>query len=744
MELLRPFSRAVALPVLSSAVLLPASAQAQTVGYALAPGASYVAWDDDLGIEDSWLWGGAVTLELGPRVRLSPFYLTRTGLEADPAALPGDESALDSVTLDVRHLGVDVDVDLASGSVVPFLRLGGGVLRFAPEERDALKRIALSYGAGLRFGLGRVGVRLAAEGTSYRFAPQRLYDPDFTTDEPEGVRHNLVGSARLSIPISGMPDDPGTGLVSASAPLGLFAGELHFDDDSGIEDQRLAGVRAGIAFNPLVSLQGFYWRGVNDDFDAVQELRAYGGEARFDLGSGTGIAPFLVAGGAHMDFGDRPEDVEDPEAGPREDRTALILGGGLSFRLSDRIALDVAARDYLLDTAGDLEDASDPDELQSNWLYSAGLTVQLGGTTAQSRTERLERERDRLREEVARLRETRTDTMMRADPAGAVVRRAVDTVYVGPHPALRGVDTVMVRPQPGDTLPMQRMERIRTPGGRIITIPVLEEGVVYIRFGPEPARGEPGFGAAVDRTELRRMIRDEVRPTPGDTVGVTERDLDELEERILQRLEARQAPDTALTGLPPALEQRLEALEQRLRSRIDELARPPQPTPQRPAVRPEAEPAPEVVGAAAAETAWDRAERFAPMRTQPHGGIHFGDETQGVLGVRFDFGPLSPGSALRFVPEAAVGLGGGNPSLLLVGNIQYRIGTWGDRDVGPYLLGGAGFYSPTFLGVTTGVGVELDLRTGRENPLRTFLEIEGINLFDRTRLLIGAALSTGG
>lgn len=703
---------------LAGSTVAPTSVRAQTVGYSLDPGASWVVWDDDLGIEDGWMWGGALTFELGSRVRLSPFYLTRSDLGADPTEIEGDAPAFpdaQAIELDIRHLGVDFDLDLTSGPVVPFLRLGGGVLRLDPGDRDALERIALTYGGGIRFGVGRAGIRLFAEGTSYRLAAERLYAPEATIRLDEPDRQNVVAGARVSIPISSRPQGSQVGLTSASAPFGLFVGELDFADETGLGSQRLAGVRAGIAFSPLVSLLGFYWSGVNDDFDATEDIRGYGAEARFDLGSGTGVSPFVVAGGGRIDFDDDP-DGEDIE--PRGDQTALILGGGLSFRLSDRVDLSVSARDYLMDSAGELEDASDPGDLTSNWLYGAGLSVRLGGSTAageaRERAEARRAEEERLLDELERLRAQREDT------AGAPAR-----VPMG--------DSVV--PTPADTT-MGRV--VRTPEGRVITLPVLEEGAIYIRFGPEGADTRSAAGdVLMDRADLRRMIREELRTIAGDTTASTPSEIDALEARILERLEAQQASDTA-TDLSSEVLERLDAIERRLNERIDDLARQRAPavaqaTPQ-PVIQPTA--------VATSESAWDRAGRLDVSRTLPYAGVSAGEETQAVVGFRLDFGPLKPGSALHFVPEAAFGFGEGDATLLVLGNVQLGLGRYGgSRDVRPYVTGGVGFFSPSFLAVNTGFGAEFDLRADPADPLRSFVEVQGINLFDRTRLLVGFSIA---
>lgn len=731
----RAFSRFLLSCLLAALLVpgLPGAVSAQSVGYAAEPGLDYVSWDDDLGLDEGWMWGGAFTFELGPRIRLSPFFMTGEDFDGDPTLVDGLPDA-EPLSFDARHIGAALDVDIATGNVTPFLRVGGGVLRLDPDGRDAIERIALSYGGGLRFGVGRAGVRVFAQGTSYRLSTERLYaagDPD----GDEATRSNLVGGARVSIPLSEMPDDPGVGLSGASFPVGLFAGELQFDDAAGLPDQRVAGVRAGITFNSLVSLQGFYWRGVNDDFDGVQDVRGYGLEGRFDLGSGTGVSPFVIAGGGRIDYPDADEvAADDPFAG-RDDQTALILGAGLALRLTDRLDVEVAARDYLLDATGDLEDVSDPGELTNNWLFSAGVSLNLGGTTAQgrdrARMSREDAERQRMQARLDSL-ETRLADARRDSTAPAGNRASAGDT------ASRGADT----------------RTVTGPDGRVITLPVLEEGAIYIRFGPEGADtrpwpqaggGQPA-GLRLERSELRDIILDELdRGAAADSADTL--DVTELERRIVDRLERRglvqePAARPAPAGEPStAVAERLDAIEAELMRRLDAIEarqRRVSQTPERSTPTPDVD-----VPVSTEETAWDRMGRFQSSRTLPFGAVGFSDgDTQGLLGVRFDFGPLSPGSTLRLVPEAAFGFGGDETTLTVMANLQFPFADLGTpRDIQPYLLAGAGFYSPTFLGVNTGVGVEFDLRDAdRGDPLRSYVELQGINLFDETRLAFGLSL----
>jgi hypothetical protein len=124
-------------------------------------------------------------------------------------------------------------------------------------------------------------------------------------------------------------------------------------------------------------------------------------------------------------------------------------------------------------------------------------------------------------------------------------------------------------------------------------------------------------------------------------------------------------------------------------------------------------------------------------------GLGFDDgDTQLILGTRADLGPISAGSGFNFVPELAVGIGGGGTSVLAMANVQYAFGSVGGTNAfRPYVTVGGGIYSPTVLGINTSVGTSYQLRTGADKPLFLNVELQGINLFSKTRVLVGLSRS---
>ncbi|MEO6446687.1 MAG: hypothetical protein ABIZ91_09750 [Gemmatimonadaceae bacterium] len=135
-DLFRNLARVAVLA--AAGTLLTASPMgAQQLGYTLLPTASLVTWDDNLPLEDRWLYGGRLSLLFGPLVELQPFYMRGNKLEVDSArgaAVFGPASLARS--LRVEHYGTNIQFNLGDNDVSPFLRVGGR----HPEPRAGLRR----------------------------------------------------------------------------------------------------------------------------------------------------------------------------------------------------------------------------------------------------------------------------------------------------------------------------------------------------------------------------------------------------------------------------------------------------------------------------------------------------------------------------------------------------------------------------------------------------------------------------
>ncbi len=78
--------------------------------------------------------------------------------------------------------------------------------------------------------------------------------------------------------------------------------------------------------------------------------------------------------------------------------------------------------------------------------------------------------------------------------------------------------------------------------------------------------------------------------------------------------------------------------------------------------------------------------------------------------------------------------------MLALANVQYPFGSiGGNAAIRPYVTLGGGVFSPSVLAVNTAVGASFVLGSPRSSPLYTFVELQGLNLFNYTRLMFGVS-----
>ncbi|CAN5787386.1 hypothetical protein BH23GEM9_BH23GEM9_36370 [soil metagenome] len=678
---------AVAAAALGQAV--PAAAQG--IGYRITPGVNHIRWDDALGLKDGYLYGGRFGITFGPAVSLQPFYFRSNDLDADATRIEGTSPFAGATRgdVDVSILGANMEVNLGSGAVIPFLRGGGGVLRIEPDGRERTDQIALVAGGGLRFGLDRATAEVFVEDWGFRLDRSRLYGAGSTADPDDEYRHNLVVGAGLSITLGAAGGDVPAAAGGGAIPIEPFVGRLEWDDALDLDRQNLAGVRAGIDLNSYVGVRGFYWRGVNDDFDATEDISSYGGEAQFNLNRGTGLVPYLVAGAGRIDF---DSSFVNRAGGARADITALILGGGVGFALGEHLRVNVAARNHLLSVDTDLQDLARTDDLVSNWMFSTGITLRLGGSAPATVAVRpapapqdpevaaLRRETERLRAETDRLRAERE-------------RESADV----PATPLRAADLAR--------LEERLMERLELALARRDSDATRQNPIVIVTPGAQPVAGA-------------------TQPVvPGGDVAAIERRLGEFEARMADRIA------TSERRMREDMERREQALERREQALL----------------RREQAPAAERVivvdrDSARVVTVAQQPGQWTVQEYRVYTGINLSDPTQLVFGGRADVGPVTPGSPFRVVPEVAFGAGESRRTVLAAANLLYSFGRLGSGpNVKPYAMLGAGIFSESVLTLNFAYGATFDLDMfGAERNL--FIEHQGLNLFDRNRLLFGLRL----
>ncbi|MCC6429714.1 MAG: outer membrane beta-barrel protein [Gemmatimonadaceae bacterium] len=659
-----------------------------------------------MAFEDDWLYGGRVAFRFGRAIELQPFYFVGRKYGIDAARAPslfGAKSA--GRTIDLQHYGVTTQINLAKGNLVPFLRGGGGIMRFEPDSGRKQDRLAVTAGGGVRFGIGQLQAEIFAEQMGFRLDPQRLFSGDSLTGGSSVRQKNLVYGGAITIPISNAPDaDEATGLRGATAPIEPFVGRMRYDGSTGLSDQNVAGVRGGIDFSPLFGVRGFYWRGVNEDRNKFVSVEGYGAEGQFNLNTGPGISPYVIAGAGRINYSGTYRDSLNNSDNSRD---ALIVGAGASFQLSERLRFKAAIRDYVIARNDSLEAATTTGDLTHNRMLTAGFTISLGGSGGAS---------DRTRAADA-ARTTQEKRMTARDAELRAMRDSTRAAREDRRDARRGSRSDMRdsadRPMQPRTAPGGKNQP--AIGDRWITVPVPAQGEIILRYGFPPidsaaraARpGQPRDSALVRRDTVVMMPRSS---TGSDSLRAQ---LAELESRLMARIESMRQPQTVVMAAPT------EARTETRTVIVD------------------------TVGA-------DRfrgvpiGRRFSQVSSrdlQPFAGFSAGDAgTQAVLSLRMRLGEIASG--LQFVPEFAVGVGGDGTSVLALANVQYAFQSFGGSTaIRPYVTGGAGIFSPKVLAVNIAVGASMDLRHGRgTTPWLGYLELQGLNLFRDTRLMLGVSI----
>ena len=447
---------------------------AQGVQYTLMPSATYVRWDEGLGLERAILFGGRAVVDFGPLIALEGGYLTSGGVVARLSESELRDSLgapLENATVDVTTYGLRVRMNLGNARLAPFLRAGGSVVRFDEGARPGPRQIAVAYGGGIRYNASaRVRAELFAEDLRFRLDRSALARAATPGADPERntLRSNLSFGAGLGFVLGA--GTPGTAAEQrwsfASVPLEAFAGQLDFSDPA-LGAQPLAGVRAGIDAGNYVGLRAFYLRGVSSGYSSFEGVRSLGGEAQFNLNALPRLAPYLVVGGGTLGF---QEGYRDSEGEAPPDRTILILGGGVGLRLTDWLRLNIAGRDFLHGRQARIGEVSDVSEVQHNWLYSAGIAFSIG----------------RSRRGVTLV---RNDVAAQAAADTAARLAAADSAAL--HDSLAAIDTASIASRPGaatgtDTA-LARSDRSYHSAATVV-LPIPTEGELYIRYGPPRVR----------------------------------------------------------------------------------------------------------------------------------------------------------------------------------------------------------------------------------------------------------------
>ena len=736
--------------------LAPASVAAQGIRYYLRPAATWTEWDGALGLENGRFLGGMAGIGFGRYVDLTGFYLRSDNRWSNLSPIPfaaEEGKPLTDQSVDIVSYGSELSIGLASGSLVPLLMGGGGILRFRPAAGEEIQRIQLKYGLGFRTLLtDALEAEVMLERSRYhldpldRAVPVSEGDPAFSEDpDADALRRNLAVRVGLGLRLEGVDynqvrdlDQIGT-RTGSRLSLEPFGGLQTFDASLGIDHQSIAGFRAGFDLGPFLGLRGFWWRGVNDDFDAWERVEGYGGEAQFNLSSDAAASPYLLAGGGKMVFA---PDFSEGGADVPADRKALVLGGGLDLRFGPRLRLSATARDYIVagsgfgDTPPDLQDVKDPRQLAHNWQMSVGLKILVGGDTRPSRAEAARRgavAAPMARGEAVPAEDERTgQTRLQAGTqAGLVPEQVVIRVPDNDEPLIisnpGAAPPIIVIPIgiPAYGLPGEAEDTPATAGADVMTLADFRDLL---------------------RAEIARVIALSSPTTASSGTGVSQSDLKAVETHLAELLKSR------LDDMQRRLDEiaRTKAADTRLKSRLDDMQRRLDEIARTKAVADTlpAEPDAGVEAPVFGHTGLDSSLGFPSRELRPYTAIQFSRHWQWVAGFAWDRGPSDILDAFNIVPEVALGFGQGKPTYMASGNLQYRFPWVFERDsfwISPVTSFGLGLLKQdgTGLVLNASYGIHVQLRRDHWDgvpPVNLYVAHQGVGLFRRDRLIFGLSL----
>lgn len=620
------------------------------------------------------------------------------------------------------------------------------------------------------------------------------------------------------------------GLYNTRINITPVYGQIFFNESLGMPDnQQFAGLSAGFEFGPHVALQGFYWKGLSSENLEFEGISMVGAEFKSSL-LRSDITPYLTLGAGYLSMDDDYRTNNLPQIG---NQVFGLAGLGADFHVSKRITIDAAVRTMMYSLENP-EPGTWQQNIEFSPMLTAGVTVKIGSISSRRASQKrqqmsivsegprmqpeAETEPQSIQQETEVVREETKQSAAETEIKPAGETRAVDqkeTVRTGtivsdlsPEIQLVVMREAVLTEQiaravaEGDSakagfLKSEREElrsQLMTVGikklneeeadvrtapvqdTRTFTLPVLEEGEIYIRFGkPEPRQQRPqqtvdepsqtasdetartqGLENSVNRL-LDEYLEREGSQTVSDTSDTQLMDMEARLNRLMEALESKPGTDQNIDARLESFEQKvLELLEAQsaqtqsqqpstqesqeyLDARLDEfetrmlnvLER------QRPTVLQEQ------VTRERQTTSSSTISRDTQGRELQGLGLYTGisNPLQMIIGVRADYGTIL-GDRLQILPEFVFGFGSSTTMYNINMNMLYNLdfARFGESFV-PYAGIGAGilaFSNPPsdFNGIQlTGsiiLGTEYQLSTGA-----LFAEYANYNLFKINRLQLG-------
>jgi len=510
-------------------IVLPAlvSAQVRGVSYSLSPTGSAITWNKQSGLDGGYMYGPQVGFGFGRYVELSGLYMFSSGVETNVGRIDFLNQATYPRTsrnaefferrdVDITRYGGNLTLNIGSGMVIPYISAGTGIVGIDPENRPKSEHIYLSGGAGLKFSIDdRLTLNVGVDNMWYRYNPANTFmsDPSLNVlgiDRSE-VKDKEIGNWALTAGVTGylggrnpshmsdLDKDLQRSLNGGFRGLSLIVepmvGVVQFNDKLPYRaDQRVAGGSAGFDFGPYVGLRGFYLRGLEEDeWTKFDTFAMYGGELNFRFNDASaGLTPFLSIGAGYIDVNNEYEG-----RGVATDKPFALGGGGIELKLNDNFKLFGSAKAVLVSN-DDLGEINSTESISNSWMFNGGLSFAIGA---------------KRKTNVVRY----SDSERRINEVASVhAREILDLREQIARQQAKSTTTQKTKSKTDAT--------ILSP--KFITIPVLEDGEIYIHFGKtapmkvvsdKVVNEKVVFGSsgltAVDIEQLRSMIQAILRET---------------------------------------------------------------------------------------------------------------------------------------------------------------------------------------------------------------------------------------
>lgn len=740
--------------VLIASVLAPATpvrAQLSGIRYTVAPRADHLFFDGNSAIDDATMLSGRLGFGFGEYLEFSAVGRYAPTAQTDFSGFSdlGDPSIflfdqLRKRDLKMLQYGADLKINFSTDNkFVPYVSIGTGVLSLDPDGLDRTETIYLGGSIGLLYRWqDRITVTLEGQRQQWRQnAASLLSDTDLTDVAlaREDFRTIGVGAYALGAGISfdlggrvrgemteldrALAGQFSQGFSAVRLEVEPFYARIHFAEALGYrEDQRMAGVGAGVDLGPFVGVRGFYWRGMNDggrvSFD---DLQAYGGQLimRFGTPNRT-VRPHLSVGGGYMDV---QSGYQGSGVGVLEDRPFALVGAGATIQAGQYFSVQGGVRS-LLASAESAESVSSPSSVEASWMYFGGISFELGrgGLGAKGRAE------------AALVEEPASSVPVRSEPSPrdlelAELRAEVERQRRLVAALLAGTPLADSLQAPAGSMRSGLPESTpATPAAKRewITVPVPEQGEIYIRFGAPSEQPQDAVyyldtatGQLTPALSGRVSGRDSLQ---SGISGMTAAEVQAIVNRAVrqatrtQREQLARADSSAeLRAFEARMEQRFRELDRKL-SQQQALAAVPEDVE---AIEPEDQ---------------DVTARRAPLRMRalmPVTGMNVNDPRTVLLGGRIEMARET--SAYSVLSDLILGFGSATTWSLST-NAVVTMSVTAMEGLDLYLGPGLGFVSDG------DAQVVLNLLLGARYPLGTgkvFAEYQSQDLFNNNRILLG-------